>query len=117
MKFLLIIQQNYKQGLTSDEQVFRYLVGFGKTDRYTEWICHIKLLRNTAERSVHMADKVNISMSGGTSFMGLLFLVFLVLKLTHVIDWSWWWVTAPLWGVFALWAIAVVIAFVFIYRN
>ena len=27
----------------------------------------------------------------------LLFLVFLVLKLTHFIDWSWWWVTAPLW--------------------
>lgn len=26
-----------------------------------------------------------------------LFLVFLVLKLTSVIDWSWWWVTAPLW--------------------
>ena len=64
-----------------------------------------------------MADKVNISTSGGTGFMGLLFLVFLVLKLTHVIDWSWWWVTAPLWGVFALWAIAVVIAFIFIYRN
>lgn len=26
-----------------------------------------------------------------------LFLIFLVLKLTNVIDWSWWWVTAPLW--------------------
>lgn len=26
-----------------------------------------------------------------------LFLVFLVLKLTDAIDWSWWWVTAPLW--------------------
>lgn len=25
------------------------------------------------------------------------FLVFLVLKITHVIDWSWWWVTCPLW--------------------
>ena len=29
----------------------------------------------------------------------LLFLVFLVLKLSHVITWSWWWVTAPLWAV------------------
>ena len=28
---------------------------------------------------------------------GILFIVFLVLKLTHTIDWSWWWVTAPLW--------------------
>lgn len=33
---------------------------------------------------------------------GLLFIVFLVLKLTHVIDWSWWWVFAPLWAVPAL---------------
>lgn len=30
--------------------------------------------------------------------MGLLFVVFLVLKLCNVINWSWWWVTAPLWG-------------------
>ena len=30
-------------------------------------------------------------------FMGALFLVFLVLKLTGTITWSWWWVTAPLW--------------------
>lgn len=27
-----------------------------------------------------------------------LFTVFLVLKLTGLIDWSWWWVTAPLWA-------------------
>ena len=27
----------------------------------------------------------------------VLFLIFLVLKLTNTIDWSWWWVTAPLW--------------------
>jgi len=27
----------------------------------------------------------------------VLFLIFLVLKLTNHIDWSWWWVTAPLW--------------------
>jgi hypothetical protein len=38
----------------------------------------------------------------GISFLGALFLVFLVLKLTAVITWSWWWVTAPLWGPFAL---------------
>lgn len=35
--------------------------------------------------------------SGGIGLGGVLFVVFLVLKLTHVIDWSWWWVTAPLW--------------------
>ena len=32
----------------------------------------------------------------------LLFAVFLVLKLTGVISWSWWWVTAPFWGGFAI---------------
>lgn len=26
-----------------------------------------------------------------------LFLVFLILKLTGIINWSWWWVTSPLW--------------------
>lgn len=40
----------------------------------------------------------NNSRSGGIGFLGILFIVFLVLKLTRVIDWSWWWVTAPLWG-------------------
>ena len=34
---------------------------------------------------------------GGVSAMFLLFVVFLVLKLTDTIDWSWVWVTAPLW--------------------
>ena len=37
----------------------------------------------------------------GISFLGLLGIAFIVLRLTHVIDWSWWWVTLPLWGGFA----------------
>ena len=45
---------------------------------------------------------------GGTSFLNLLFLTFLVLKLTKVIDWSWWWVTAPLWIPFGLLLVLVV---------
>lgn len=45
-----------------------------------------------------MAMSESSSSSGGISFAGLLGIVFIVLKLTHVIDWSWWWVTAPLWG-------------------
>lgn len=32
----------------------------------------------------------------------LLLLIFIVLKLVHVIDWSWWLVLAPLWIVLAL---------------
>lgn len=38
----------------------------------------------------------------GVGLNGLLFITFLVLKLTQVIDWSWWWVTAPLWMPLAL---------------
>lgn len=33
---------------------------------------------------------------------GLVFIVFLVLKLTGYIAWSWWWVTSPLWISFAI---------------
>jgi hypothetical protein len=36
------------------------------------------------------------------SFPGALFITFLVLKLTHVIDWSWWWIASPLWIGFIL---------------
>lgn len=39
---------------------------------------------------------------GGIGLCGATFLVFLVLKLTGHIDWSWWWVTAPLWGSFVI---------------
>lgn len=35
--------------------------------------------------------------SGGVGFLGLLTIVFIVLKLCKVIDWSWWWVLSPLW--------------------
>jgi hypothetical protein len=37
-----------------------------------------------------------------TSIGVLLFIVFLILKLTGAISWSWWWVTVPLWGPVAL---------------
>ena len=36
--------------------------------------------------------------SSSVGLPSLLFLLFLALKLTDVIDWSWWWVTAPLWA-------------------
>jgi len=39
--------------------------------------------------------------SSGVGILGLLGVVFVTLKLCGVIDWSWWWVTAPFWGVFA----------------
>ena len=45
-------------------------------------------------------------------FAGALFIVFLVLKLTGVIAWSWLWVTSPLWIVAILWVIIVVFAII-----
>ena len=38
------------------------------------------------------------SSSGGIGFFGLLGIAFIILKLTHTVDWSWWWVLAPLYG-------------------
>ena len=43
--------------------------------------------------------------TGGVGCCTVLFLIFLVLKLSGVgsiADWSWWWVTIPLWGPAAL---------------
>jgi len=31
------------------------------------------------------------------TMMQWIFIVFLVLKLVGQIDWSWWWITSPLW--------------------
>ena len=41
-------------------------------------------------------EKTKVSKSG-IGFSGLLTIAFIVLKLCHVIDWSWWWVLSPLW--------------------
>ena len=39
----------------------------------------------------------NNSKSSEIGFCGLLTIVFIVLKLTNYINWSWWWVISPLW--------------------
>jgi hypothetical protein len=45
----------------------------------------------------------------GLSFFGILTIVFVTLKLCHVINWSWLWVLAPIWIPFAV-AISVIAA-------
>jgi hypothetical protein len=40
--------------------------------------------------------------SNGFGLGTVLFLIFLVLKLTNTINWSWWWVTSPIWAPIAL---------------
>ena len=48
-----------------------------------------------------MSEKSS-STSSGVGVFGLLGVAFVVLKLLGFIDWSWWWVTAPFWGGFAI---------------
>lgn len=55
----------------------------------------------------------NNSSSGGIGFAGLLTVALIVLKLTDVIDWSWWWVLAPLWGGLAIFLLIVIAAIIF----
>ena len=42
----------------------------------------------------------------GTNYAGLLGIIFIVLKLTGVVSWSWVWVLCPFWGPVVLFAIA-----------
>lgn len=45
--------------------------------------------------------------------LGPVFLIFLILKLTGLVDWSWWTVTSPLWLPFAVvLAVAAVVSVV-----
>lgn len=39
----------------------------------------------------------NSTRSSGIGFTGLLQIAFIVLKLTKVISWSWFWVLSPIW--------------------
>jgi hypothetical protein len=55
------------------------------------------------------------SKTGGIGFFGLLTIVFITLKLTNYIDWSWWWVLSPLWIPFAI--IVLVILLLVIFTN
>ena len=41
--------------------------------------------------------------SSGIGFTGLLTIVFIVLKLTNYITWSWWWVLSPIWITILFW--------------
>ena len=44
-----------------------------------------------------MASVAKSSSSGGIGFAGLLTILFVGLKLTGHIKWSWWWVLSPIW--------------------
>ena len=58
----------------------------------------------------------NTTVSGGIGFSGLLTIVFIVLKLCGVINWSWIWVFSPMWISAAL-CVAIFIFIVMIFKK
>ena len=47
-------------------------------------------------------NEKSVAVFGVIVFLFFTFIIFLTLKVTKIIDWSWWWVTAPLWGLYVL---------------
>ena len=58
----------------------------------------------------------NTTVSGGIGFSGLLTIVFIVLKLCGVINWSWIWVFSPMWVSVAL-CVAIFVFIVMIFKK
>lgn len=54
-----------------------------------------------------MSNSSSSNASGGLGFTGALTILFIALKLTHVVTWSWWWVLSPIW-ISAIATIAIV---------
>src|SRR3990167_9771787 len=49
------------------------------------------------KKEIVMNENRQINVSSELSLGIILFIIFLILKLTHTIDWSWWWITSPIW--------------------
>ncbi len=63
-----------------------------------------------------MSSNSNSQASGALGFTGDLTILFIALKLTHFISWSWWWVLSPMWisvaAVLVIVGLMVLVAFV-----
>ena len=55
--------------------------------------------------------------TGGIGFFGALTLIFIVLKLCNVINWSWLWVLSPLWLPFSIGLICLVIVLIILFYG
>jgi glucan phosphoethanolaminetransferase (alkaline phosphatase superfamily) len=60
-----------------------------------------------------MSDNKTSNSTGGIGFCGLLTIVFIVLKLCKVIEWSWIWVLSPLWIPILIVILVLIIIFIF----
>ena len=63
-----------------------------------------------------MSDNKTTS-SSGIGFFGLLAILFIALKLTGVIAWSWWWVLAPIWIPFVIVVLVLIVVGIAIAVN
>ena len=52
--------------------------------------------------------------NSGIGFVGLLTIVFIALKLTKVISWSWLWVLSPLWISLIIGLLLIIIYFIIV---
>ncbi len=60
----------------------------------------------------------NNNSSSGLGLLSVLTIIFVVLKLVGVIDWSWWWVLSPTWIVVCLWLLVVIcVSIWFVYDD
>jgi hypothetical protein len=50
--------------------------------------------------------------NNGFSFSTVVFIILLTLKLSGVIDWSWWLITLPLWWIFPFIIIVIIFALI-----
>ena len=64
----------------------------------------------------NMSDNKSTA-SSGIGFSGLLAILFIALKLTGVITWSWLWVLAPIWITFVIVVFILIIAGIVIIAN
>lgn len=59
-----------------------------------------------------MSDSRTSASSGGIGFAGMLTILFIGLKLTGYIDWSWWWVFSPIWISFLIFVVVLIVVFI-----
>jgi hypothetical protein len=75
-----------------------------------------KLLDMIEQRAIKQSRFSNnsntMSSSSGISFPGALTVLFIGLKLTNVIAWSWWWVLSPIWISLSLVVVVLTIAII-----
>lgn len=63
-----------------------------------------------------MSQQVIVKKESGLGFFSLLAILFIGLKLTGYINWSWWWVLAPIWGGFAILGVVLLVALIIVWR-